>query len=908
MVVLLSGLAAHAATNYEINVGGVEVTSDNAGYITGKDISSGYGVYNSSTNTLTLYNINITRSSGSGDYAVHNRNCSGLTIKFVGTCNLTTETAHTIHMDKTTHIQVTSGSTLNVKLTVANSSSTAALYSKNNSDIYLEGPGKIYVKSYGTGSNNPSAIKGEGSNPYLYFTNNISTDIYAHGYTLYNYKLFFYSGSHNLSCQSGYNVFYGIADWSFSGNEAVCNPADATISGGSLYDLGHKVTKAYISDSYGVILSSANFPNYNFRYYLRDLYNSDYLTQSELQNLTTLNVNGYNIYDLKGIEKLIYLQNLDCGSNQLTSLNVQTLNNLKQLNCERNSLTSLTLPPTSSSALQTIECGENKFTTLSFSNYPKLAYVDVSNNPNLTSFYCCSNSKLFGISVTNCSALNRLECYDNSYSGFTYLNLKGNSALTYLNCGACPSLNTIDNLSSCTEMQTLYCQNTNLSDLSAVNNLNKLQQLDCHNTKISSLTLTNKSQLNYVSCYNCPQLTTANISSNSALTTLQINNCSALTNLRCYNNALTTLNVTSNTALNELRCWSNQLTTFSLSGCTALNYLDCSPSYSLSSISYLSNCTAMKFLDCSSTAITDLSAVNNMSNLETLKCDNTKISSLTVTNKSKLATLYCNNNPSMTSLIITGNSVLTSFSVSGNTALNNMNASNNANLSNITNLSACTNLTSLNCRDCKLSSLDVSALTKLNTLICCGNNLTTLNVSNKTNLVTLWCGGNPMTSLTVQGCSKMTEIDCSNSRLTSLNLQGCTVLKRIYCNQNQITGSGMTTLVNSLPTRSSTDKGSLYAIYNSNEGNTMTTAQINSAKNKYWTPLRWNGSNWVEYTGTIRGDVNGDGNLSIADLTELIELLLQGNTAGNTAADVDGSGNVSIADVTALIDILLSVS
>ncbi len=52
------------------------------------------------------------------------------------------------------------------------------------------------------------------------------------------------------------------------------------------------------------------------------------------------------------------------------------------------------------------------------------------------------------------------------------------------------------------------------------------------------------------------------------------------------------------------------------------------------------------------------------------------------------------------------------------------------------------------------------------------------------------------------------------------------------------------------------------------------------------------------------GDVDGDGKLSIEDVTALIDILLSGSTAP-AAADVDNDGNVSIEDVTTLIDMLL---
>lgn len=56
------------------------------------------------------------------------------------------------------------------------------------------------------------------------------------------------------------------------------------------------------------------------------------------------------------------------------------------------------------------------------------------------------------------------------------------------------------------------------------------------------------------------------------------------------------------------------------------------------------------------------------------------------------------------------------------------------------------------------------------------------------------------------------------------------------------------------------------------------------------------------------GDVNKDGNVSIADVTALIDYLLGGDASAIdlAAANVNSDDTVSIADVTALIDLLLS--
>ena len=55
----------------------------------------------------------------------------------------------------------------------------------------------------------------------------------------------------------------------------------------------------------------------------------------------------------------------------------------------------------------------------------------------------------------------------------------------------------------------------------------------------------------------------------------------------------------------------------------------------------------------------------------------------------------------------------------------------------------------------------------------------------------------------------------------------------------------------------------------------------------------------------LRGDVDGNGKLNIADVTALINILLSQSLSDNPACDVDEDGKVNIADVTALINMLL---
>ena len=80
---------------------------------------------------------------------------------------------------------------------------------------------------------------------------------------------------------------------------------------------------------------------------------------------------------------------------------------------------------------------------------------------------------------------------------------------------------------------------------------------------------------------------------------------------------------------------------------------------------------------------------------------------------------------------------------------------------------------------------------------------------------------------------------------------------------------------------------------------------------------------WLEYTGsaelvlpfeeetTVLGDVNRDGDVTIADVTALVNIILGKATEGDSnnydfkAADVNGDDGITIADVTALVNMIL---
>ena len=54
---------------------------------------------------------------------------------------------------------------------------------------------------------------------------------------------------------------------------------------------------------------------------------------------------------------------------------------------------------------------------------------------------------------------------------------------------------------------------------------------------------------------------------------------------------------------------------------------------------------------------------------------------------------------------------------------------------------------------------------------------------------------------------------------------------------------------------------------------------------------------------TVMGDVNGDGEVNIADINAIIDCIFLAD--GNAACDVNADGDVNIADVNTVIDYLL---
>lgn len=262
-------------------------------------------------------------------------------------------------------------------------------------------------------------------------------------------------------------------------------------------------------------------------------------------------------FDFLSNVALIYL---DCGRNELPSLDVSGNTLLNYLNCGWNKLPSLDV--SGNTLLTTLNCGRNSLSSL-----------DVSANTELTNLDCRSNSvigfspegwqvsmpSLENLNVTGCTALTTLNC---SYNHLSSLNVSANTVLTTLNCSynQLPSLN----VSANTALTTLAFSHTGLTSIDLSANI-ALTHLECYTTGLTSLDVSANIVLADLGCsYDI----WAGI---GQLTSLNVMGCTALTFLDCKNNLLTSLNVSGNTLLGYLDCSSNILIILNVKNGNSLN-------------------------------------------------------------------------------------------------------------------------------------------------------------------------------------------------------------------------------------------------------------------------------------------------------------------------------------------------
>ena len=117
-----------------------------------------------------------------------------------------------------------------------------------------------------------------------------------------------------------------------------------------------------------VAIDETNFPDNNFRSYVSENFDTDgdgALSEDERNDVTYISCSYQEIASLKGIEYFTKLDYLNCGYNQLTSLDVSKNTVLRGLECYINQLTSLDV--SKNTALIELHCFDNQLTSLDVS-------------------------------------------------------------------------------------------------------------------------------------------------------------------------------------------------------------------------------------------------------------------------------------------------------------------------------------------------------------------------------------------------------------------------------------------------------------------------------------------------------------------------------------------------------------
>ncbi len=321
----------------------------------------------------------------------------------------------------------------------------------------------------------------------------------------------------------------------------------------------------------------------------------------------SLRLSSSNISDLTGIEDFEDLKYLDCTNNNLTTINLTKNDSLRELNCANNKISLLNLEKnlklgnllisdnklsslnlTKNDSIHAIHAERNILTTLNVSKNKKLIYLNVSYNKlstldisentlleilnvssnNLTSLNLKNgNNLLLGNSVnfTENPNLGCIQVDDTEYSNTNWLAFKDATATFNINCSVeyialkdsnfeqklidlgidTDGLNGKISTSDISSITSLDLSNSNITDLSGIENFTSLANLDCSNNQLTNLDLTKNILLETLNA-SSNQLTSLDLSKNNKLTVVYVvSNPLVFLNLQNGNNKnMIILNVT----------------------------------------------------------------------------------------------------------------------------------------------------------------------------------------------------------------------------------------------------------------------------------------------------------------------------------------------------------------------------
>ena len=220
---------------------------------------------------------------------------------------------------------------------------------------------------------------------------------------------------------------------------------------------------------------------------------------SDLNSASNIEVSGFGITDLTGIEQCTSLLYLNISNNSLSgSLDLNASTSLLSLSCINNSITAIDV--TNCSILNAIYFENNDLMSLDLSNKGNLEQVIATNNSNLSSINL-TDSNYLRVLKANSTSISSLDL--SAKTNLQYLEISG-SNLTSLTIGAAMNLYNINvsnnqltvlDLSNCGQPATalpvvINCDDNLLTDLNLKNGDNlEIDTFSALNNNLSCITV-----------------------------------------------------------------------------------------------------------------------------------------------------------------------------------------------------------------------------------------------------------------------------------------------------------------------------------------------------------------------------------------------------------------------------------
>jgi Leucine-rich repeat (LRR) protein len=550
-------------------------------------------------------------------------------------------------------------------------------------------------------------------------------------------------------------------------------------------------------------------PDANFRAYVQSLVGANTpITKDAVSAIRRIDVRNESISDLTGIEHFTALEELDCGENNITALDLSKNTEMIRLVCDQNPLA--TLKVTGLAKLNEISAVSCAFSSLDVSGLTSLKILTCGENENLTSVNvngCTAlegivitytgngEMKLASLDVSGLSSLKHLDLWD---CGLTSLTLTGCTSLEWLRVGGNSGIASLD-VTDCTALLWLDIQQSGLTAENITGLSNSTTVMSVYIDPVLTATAGNgdvtlswtdsvPAANKYIIEYRAFDGAVSNVE-------WEDNNSDLPPKTVISENVTNPYTVTGLT--NETTYTFVVKSSYNIGGGQTTEYIQDPSAMAQAMPTALVTITDANFreyvqglvgqgnpitkdavkdiavLTMNGKGISDLTGIEHFTALTHLACSDNNIASLDLTKNKNLVWLQATFNN------------MTTLNVSGLTNLEYVQVCDNALTS--VNVSGCTALTSLDVGVNNLTALNLADCAALVDLSCVENSLTSLDVSNKTALKQIWAYDNPnLAALNVAGCSALKQIHVMNTDLASLTVTGLTSLRFINASGSKI--------------------------------------------------------------------------------------------------------------------------